>query len=742
MILGQSIMNLDHSLIKSEKYSQFLIWLNSQIRLDVDNLDNVLIASFLLIAGAAIFALATKPVLFPEMENASDFSETKTAFLPISQLGIVPLCSSVVGIIIYFVLIARMFALKNSIIDPILWLLATILIGYTAWVWDRKNDKNGFEGIGRIDAVIMIALVAGGLLIASYQLANIPNMLMGDEGNFFDTANAIAKGEYRPSFFDMGVYSYPVASSFWQAFILKLFGASLWSWRFSSVLIGVLAVVPLYLLGADLFGKRIGLLSSVSMLVAPYFLSFTRLGYNNSQVLLPVTLSAWLLYRGIKRKSIFLLFLGGVASGLGFLTYTAARISIVLAVFVFMFIFVKSVFKHSIHREIKSQIILILAFFLGWLIVASPHLVYSSIQNPASFRYKTIEGSFINVDAASPFFPEKEIFSIDSGQKIDKYTMYFSPKIYFWLFQRGFLRTILAFHRQGLITDHFLTSPIPGPVATIFYLMGLAVLLSSMREKRSIFLLTWLFLVFLFLSALNTFPPRQTHMIPMLPVMSLLIGLGLNALIDAVLIINNLSKNPLFRSILTLTGMSAIILGSLWQYFVVIPTTYRPDLDQVMNWAELSNERNIPFIYITNKANWQNWKPFLLGRLTSEKPFQVVSEEEYLKNNVSLPHAQEAVIFFHNNNYFELVKRIQNEYPASLDPKPILNRSDMRIGGMIIIGTFSLPAQIDLVHGIILLLISPSGIISLVLLFLAIILIFRPPDSTPIKTRPIYIPKK
>ena len=725
MILGQTIINLDYSLIKSEKYSQFLIWLNGQLRLDVDNIENVVLASIFLILGAIIFALATKNVLLPVEEIGKDLSDTKTKNIPFSQLGWIPIGSIAAGIILYIVLISRMFALQKSVIDPILCVLAALLIGYSAWSWDKKNDKKVFERIGRIDVVIMIVLVASGLLIASFQLTDIPNMLVGDEGNFFDTANAIAKSEYKPSFFDMGVYSYPVASSYWQAFVIKLFGASLWSWRFSSVLIGVLAVIPMYLLGSDLFGKRVGLLASISMLVAPYFLSFARLGYNNSQVLLPVTISAWLLYRGLNHKSVFLLFLGGVFSGLGFLTYTAARISIVLAVFVFSFIVLKSVFKHSIYRAISSQIIWILAFFFGWLLIASPHLVYSSTQNPVSFRYKTIEGSFVNVDAARPFFPEKEIFSIDSGQKIDKYTMYFSPKIYLWLFQRGFLRTVLAFHRQGLINEHFLTSPIAGPVATIFYLIGLAVLLTRIREKCSSFLLTWLILVFLFLSALNTFPPRQTHMIPLIPVMSLLIGLGLDFLIKAILTNIDLKKKPLIQLVLTLFGITAIMAGGLWQYFVVIPKVYRPNLDQVMNWAELSNDKNIPFIYITNLPNWQNWKPFSLGRLTSNKPFSVISEEEYLNSIIHLPITQEAVIFFHPNYYNELVKKIHDEYPSSSDPKPILNRSDMRIGGMIIIGTFTPPTKICFGQGIILLLISPAGRISICLLLLAAFLLFN-----------------
>jgi 4-amino-4-deoxy-L-arabinose transferase-like glycosyltransferase len=120
-----------------------------------------------------------------------------------------------------------------------------------------------------------------GIAMGAYALHDIPSVMVQDEGAFWENARAIALKQFQPVFFDSGVYTFPVASTILQGWLMRLFGVTVWGWRFASVLMGVAAVIPLYLLGKEWLGRRVAIVTCILMLANPYFLSFARLGYNN-----------------------------------------------------------------------------------------------------------------------------------------------------------------------------------------------------------------------------------------------------------------------------------------------------------------------------------------------------------------------------------------------------------------------------------------------------------------------------
>ncbi|MBI3763047.1 MAG: glycosyltransferase family 39 protein [Chloroflexi bacterium] len=547
----------------------FVPALNEWLRVDVVNLDNVLVGVALLLVGGWQFGIAVRGMRLAETgpEAAPPHGtwpaldrEQRPRWLRLAVLS---------GLLLAFLL----FQLRGLQITPLqlwIWLGAIGLLGLAAWRWDRAGGVTLRLEIARAEIVLLLALVVGGLLVTAYQLQDVPNILMGDEGDFFTTAKSIAAGEYRPSPFDFGVYSYPVLSGYWQGGILWLFGPTLWAWRFASVLAGVLAIVPLYCLGRELFGRRVAVLAAGAMVTAPYFLAFARLGYNNSQAIFPVTLSAWLLYSGLKRKSMFYVFLGGAAAGLGFLTYTAGRLAFVFAALYFGYVFLGNIRRATIWRSQGAPapssrnsglwpsalgvLPLALFFFAGWATVASPHLVYGSARDPSSLRYKMLESLFASADTARAFYTDDEIFSIAPPLKVDGQELFFHPGIYARLLLRGLVRTLLVFYHKDLVTEHFIASPLAGPVAVGFYTLGLALLIARLRERRFAFLALWFGSGLVLFSAINTFPPRHQHLVPIIPVMALLIGLGLEAVTGAVAAV--LPIRPRLRS-----AIHAALLG-------------------------------------------------------------------------------------------------------------------------------------------------------------------------------------
>ena len=317
-----------------EALSEISREINSFFRVDVLNLDNVIIGIILLGCGAIFFYRIMGNI---EIKNSADSTFLLKFYKPTFELSKWALLA-LVGCLTFALLLWRLSKSRVDSFDSLLWCISISLFIIATIRWDRNRATSLKINLTNIDIILILFLLILGLLIGAYQLQEIPNALMGDEGFFFETANAIANGDYRPSPFDFGVFSFPVFSSLWQAAILKAFGNGLWGWRFSSVLPTILSVVPLYLLARDLSGKVVGFVASLVFITLPYSLAFARLGYNNSQSILTTTLCIWFLCLGLKKGSAFYLFLAGAASGLGFLTYPAGRISIVIIFTFFIFL--------------------------------------------------------------------------------------------------------------------------------------------------------------------------------------------------------------------------------------------------------------------------------------------------------------------------------------------------------------------------------------------------------------------
>jgi 4-amino-4-deoxy-L-arabinose transferase-like glycosyltransferase len=79
---------------------------------------------------------------------------------------------------------------------------------------------------------------------------------------------------------------------------------------------GVVTIPPLYLLARETYGNKVAIVSSIVMATSPYFIVFSRLGYNNIQALFFTTLTLYWLYIGVQRNSFFYIFLAGGMAGL------------------------------------------------------------------------------------------------------------------------------------------------------------------------------------------------------------------------------------------------------------------------------------------------------------------------------------------------------------------------------------------------------------------------------------------
>lgn len=479
-----------------------------------------------------------------------------------------------------------------------LW-LTTLAVFAVCWWWrDRARGIAVFPSRMKRSTWLLIPILALGFGLALYRLADVPNSLWGDEGAFWTWARDLAQsGHSNP--FDLGVYtSFPVMSSLYQSLWIKIFGPTLWSWRLSSVVIGTLTVAPLFFLTRKLLGDRIAWTSSLLMVTMPYFLAYARMGYNNIQPLLPVTLGLWLLVEAVDRHSHLLIYLSGVAFGMAALTYMSGHMGLVLAILVSGFLFVK-------WRSLRQLLIRLFPVLLvGWFFAAGPFVLGCLLGNKPCGA-KVAESIIGNAFYGEARFSLKEITRRYPLWKVGQHQIFFEPRIYALLIVRGFVRTAFSLVQDGVARYHYLVGPLAGPLPG-FFLAGFGWILGQARRLSAFLWMIWIVVCGILLSALNTFPPRAAHMVIFVPALAVVTAVGVWSLVD------------LLRRILGPTGADAmgvclvvlIMILGLHSYFVVMPQRYMPNLENVMFWRAREMQAGSDIVFVVNEpysADFRVW---------------------------------------------------------------------------------------------------------------------------------------
>ncbi len=603
------------------------------MHLGVPDINNVIFGLPILLFGGILLAVSLRGLSLLPVQTADKANNIPFAIRKIRSAwpGILA------GLVIFIILLIQLGTLQYGISSPIFWITAITIFAFTALVWDHRRGVDLSPGIDRKDILWLMGLLIVGFIIGTYRLQGWPDQLMGDEGNFWTVARDIATGTFKPPIFGNGVYSFPVLSSILQGWVLKLAGVTLWGWRFGSVLSGVITVVPLYLFTRDAFNRRVAVISSIALITSPYFLVFSRLGYNNIQALFITVLALYWLYIGINRNSSFLIFLAGCAAGLGFYTYFGARGTLIIAILYIILIWItkKIKFQQASHAFIMLAV--------GLILVVAPYFVFGFHQDAQSMGFKTFESIFFNVFNGRQFYPDAVLFKYTPPIKIGGNELFFNPKIYIILIAQGFIRTILAFIKPWLISEHFIAFPLAGTFGAIFFLIGLGYSFKNIKQPRIQLLIIWFFTIVLGFSTLNTVPPRHTHMVAIIPAMVLLIGIGLAKIARAFEYLHFwLRKHRNF----ILSGLLAVVaIGGLFDYFVIAPKKYHQQPDQIMSWAGLES-KDESFVYIYQDASQKDFIPYTLAEFRKSVPFKDISSDDLISRKIVFTPNQKTVIFY------------------------------------------------------------------------------------------------
>ena len=608
------------------------IWLNEELHLAIPSIDNVLAGLPLLLVGGFLLALALRGLRLLPLESPFRVSEPpklrvlkRTWYLALVGLGSFA-----------FVLL-RLKAPAYQWYQVPLWFISLGAFAFLAFQLDLSAKVDLSPQLTRSDLLWMIGLCLAGVLIGTFRLEGFPEQLIGDEGNFWNIARDIARGTLHPSLFGMGVYTFPVFSSMFQAWFLRVFGINLWGWRLSSVLTGLLTLPPLYLLVREAFNRVIAIVASLILLTSPYFLAFSRLGYNNIQALFVTTLAFYWLYAGLKRKSSLYYYLAGCTAGFGFYVYFSARLIIVALLLMLAMVWLV---RRLSFRE-AFQATCLVSF--STLLVAVPHIIYGAYHDPQAISFKTFESVFFNTFNGLQFYSPDELFAVTPPFVVNGNELFYHPVIYLELIARGLIRTLLAFQKPWLISEHFIAAPLTGTIGVVFYLVGITLVAWRFKRPRNLMLLLWFLFNVLGLSTLNTVPPRHTHMVAVIPALAIFTALGIHAILAGVVSLHErLAKK---ENLILLLLVLLVGAGGLWDYFIAMPREYRPHPDQVILWAAL-NADDEALVTIYTDPDEKDLYPRMLHEYRESLDVRSFSFEAVKNGAVSFPASAPTIVFY------------------------------------------------------------------------------------------------
>ena len=685
-------------------------WDNS-FYLNIINLPNALIGLLAILFGAGIFVAST---------DLSDWKKDGSALclpeLPAIQWEHVwPQLLG--GLALFGLLLLQLAYHSYSAISMVLWLISLLTLTLLFWKRERNHSIDLHPRIDWLDGIWMLLLFGLGIGIGATLLRDIPAWLIPDEGAFWETARSIAMQEYKPAFFDAGVYSFPIASSIFQAAVMRWAGINLWGWRFASVLAASLTIFPLYLLGRELFDRRVGVAACLFMIASPWYLAFARLGYNNSQALFPVVLAIYFLVIGLRRGSYFYLWLAGLASGLGYYTYFSAWLALVILVVSI------AALPFTARIRFRKALPLLLAVLAGWLVMALPRIVYGlSGDLDSTLYYKVIETSFVSGFYGRAIFGKSAIDQTTIWH-LGQTEAFYSLPHYGILWVRGIAHSIVALFDPIYYKEHFIVSELIGPGTSLFFVFGLSCALVYLRKIHYFILNAWFLLGLLILSILAAYPPRITHAVAIIPVIALFAALGLVIAIEAVIheIALLQSQHRLWENIAIGLALAIIPAMGLFAYFVKVPLYYAPDFDRTASWLAWKISDPVTFVFIdevpTNHDAQHQSQTQLTGHevlIVNRADLQIIPEAVKGKRFLAFIGAE--------NNGAQIVAELSNLFPEA-NSQRLSNPAGTTLG--FVVSTLPLEVELnaDLANGLRDLWGSPARYFLLASISLALVLL-------------------
>lgn len=229
----------------------------------------------------------------------------------------------------------------------------------------------------------LFLLVLTAFAVRFWNIESLPSGLWIDEAvNAADAITANTTGSYQ--WFYPNNYGREGLFINLQAFSLKIFGNTIPALKLWSAIFGTLAVLGVYLLGKELFGRRApAFFAAFSMAFSYWALNFSRIGFRAIMTPAFLALAFYFFFKGFRTERKRFFFFAGLFVGLGLHGYIASRL--VPAIFILLIPFLWLSYQNFFRRFWKHGLV----FILGALIAASPMLYHFFWSHPEDFASRS-----------------------------------------------------------------------------------------------------------------------------------------------------------------------------------------------------------------------------------------------------------------------------------------------------------------------------------------------------------------
>ncbi len=173
-------------------------------------------------------------------------------------------------------------------------------------------------GLSRQEYLFLIVIIVSASVLRLWDLGNIG--FNGDEAVYSGQAATLAGNEESAKYFSI-YRAHPLFLQFIVSIFFSSFGVSDTIARIAPAIFGILTVILVYIIGKELYNKRVAMVAAIVMTLIPYHIIVSR------QVLLDVplsffsTLTLFFVIRYIRQdKGVHWLYFIGASSGLSFLS--------------------------------------------------------------------------------------------------------------------------------------------------------------------------------------------------------------------------------------------------------------------------------------------------------------------------------------------------------------------------------------------------------------------------------------
>jgi 4-amino-4-deoxy-L-arabinose transferase-like glycosyltransferase len=265
--------------------------------------------------------------------------------------------------------------------------LSVVLAGVAFWAVDgRPGVRLDWRGEAPWLAALA-ALVITGAALRLDSLASLPFGLWYDEAySGLQVQRILADPGFRPVYVG-GLAQEPSLLWYLMAASVKLLGPSVPALRLPTAIGGILGIPAIYLLGRELFGRRVGLIAAGLLTTLVWHLTFSRIGFNSEW---SVTLDAFGLFclvRALKKASWTAAGLAGISLGLGLHMYYTSRLMIVVACFALL-----ALWLARPRERFQTAWRVVLAATVAGLITGSPITEFAKLHS-AEFNSRLQQAS-------------------------------------------------------------------------------------------------------------------------------------------------------------------------------------------------------------------------------------------------------------------------------------------------------------------------------------------------------------